>query len=106
MALILQSKFNFEQQEEELVSLARKRRGENEFDDIAVLVAKTRVTLIIAKLSLRQQQEGEMKTKTNLSCLVYYGNSSSAASSLANYDVVATTYGTIQGGANRKNPVI
>lgn len=55
MALILQSKFNFEQQEEELVSLARKRRGENEFDDIAVLVAKTRVTLIIAKLSLRQQ---------------------------------------------------
>ena len=59
----------------------------------------TNTTLVVAPLSLIAQWEEEISTKTNLSCLVYYGDSRAGASSRSfrGVDVVLTTYGTLQG---------
>ncbi|KAL3775420.1 hypothetical protein ACHAWO_001434 [Cyclotella atomus] len=56
-------------------------------------------TLVIAPLSLISQWEEETATKTNLTALVYYDNSSkklARGESFSAVDVVITTYGTIQ----------
>ena len=55
-------------------------------------------TLVVAPLSLVLQWEEEISTKTDLSCLVYYGNTRGNATSRSfrGVDVVLTTYGTLQ----------
>ena len=55
-------------------------------------------TLVVAPLSLIVQWEEEISTKTDLSCLVYYGNTRGGTSSRSfrEVDVVLTTYGTLQ----------
>jgi len=56
-------------------------------------------TLVVAPLSLVAQWEEEISTKTNLSCLVYYGDTRGgiSARSFRGVDVVLTTYGSLQG---------
>ena len=56
-------------------------------------------TLVVAPLSLIAQWEEEISTKTNLSCLVYYGDARAGASTMSfrGVDVVLTTFGTLQG---------
>ena len=56
-------------------------------------------TLVVAPLSLIAQWEEEISTKTNLSCLVYYGDTRAGASTMSfrGVDVVLTTFGTLQG---------
>lgn len=60
-------------------------------------------TLVVAKLSVLPQWEEELKTKTSLSSLVYYGGKSVNMEDLRNVDVVVTTYGTVQGDFKRNN---
>lgn len=70
---------------------------------------KPAATLVVAKLSLLPQWEDELKTKTDLSHLIYYGQQGSrfpTKEEMEGVDVVVTTYGTVQGDLNRKNPAI
>ena len=55
-------------------------------------------TLVVAPLSLIAQWEEEISTKTNLTCLLYYGDTraSKSSRSFRGVDVVLTTYGTLQ----------
>lgn len=67
------------------------------------------VTLVVAKLSVLPQWEDEIRSKTNLSFATYYGAQASrdfTISELENVDIVLTTYGTMQGELNRKNPLL
>ncbi|GAX28913.1 DNA repair protein RAD5 [Fistulifera solaris] len=60
-------------------------------------------TIVVAKLSLLPQWEQEIKTKSGLTPLVYYGSSGRiGASDFEEVDVVVTTYGTLQ--AEVRNP--
>ena len=53
------------------------------------------------------QWEDEIRTKTNLSYVVYYGQGRSPSpEELANVDVVITTYGTVQGEQRRQSPLL
>lgn len=55
-------------------------------------------TLIVAPLSLIAQWEEEIKTKSSLSCITYYGEQAKkiTASQISSTDVVITTYGMVQ----------
>lgn len=61
------------------------------------------ITLVVAKLSLLPQWEQEIKTKTGLIPLVYYGSGGRlGVSDFEAVDIVLTTYGTMQ--AEVRNP--
>lgn len=91
MALILKSK-------EERHACENMEHGNRSFSNS---------TLVVAKLSLLPQWEEELKSKSNLSYFVYYGNQRPpSVDELRSVDVVITTYGTIQGELRRKNPVL
>ena len=62
-------------------------------------------TLVVAKLSLLPQWEEEIRSKTSLTCVVYYG-ASAKNRSLDGADVVITTYGTLQGELSRAQPLL
>jgi SNF2 family DNA or RNA helicase len=53
-------------------------------------------TLIVAPLSLLAQWEEELQSKTNLSCQVYYGGDKKVCANIDAFDVILTTYGTLQ----------
>ncbi len=57
-----------------------------------------KTTLVVAPLSLLAQWEDEIQSKSSLTCLAYYGDQSKkkSGSTLCNFDVVVTTYGTLQ----------
>lgn len=61
-------------------------------------------TLVVAKLSLLHQWEEEIRTKTDLTYKVYYGNQTRVVNvdDLQQVDVVLTTYGTLQGQAQQR----
>ena len=70
---------------------------------------KPTATLVVAKLSLLPQWEEEIKSKTNLSYLVYYGPQCTRTMRPEDFnkvDIVITTYGTIQGENNRERPAL
>jgi len=86
LALILKSKE---------ARLARKQKG------------GPTATLVVAKLSLLPQWEDELRSKTNLSHRIFYGQGKPpSVEELEGVDVVVTTYGMIQGELRRKNPVL
>ena len=68
--------------------------------------SKSTTTLVVAKLSLLAQWQDEIQSKTNLRHYVYYGSNGPKTPDLQDYDVVITTYGTVQGEFRRKNPVL
>jgi len=73
----------------------------------SLATASPHTTLIVAKLSLLPQWSEEIRTKTSLTFLVYYGQGKMPTTAeMSKVDVVITTYGTIQGELKRANPVI
>lgn len=65
--------------------------------------AEKGVTIVVAKLSLLPQWEQEIRTKTGLIPLVYYGSGGRlGVSDFEEVDIVITTYGTLQ--AEVRNP--
>lgn len=61
-------------------------------------VAFKTTTLIVAPLSLIAQWEEEIKTKSSLSCVTYYGEQAKkiTSSQISSTDIVITTYGMVQ----------
>ena len=66
--------------------------------------AENSPTLVVAPLSLITQWEEEIKTKTSLSCRVWYGDQAKGKASCDDFDVdvVITTYGKMQGEFQRR----
>ncbi|GKY97042.1 hypothetical protein MPSEU_000662800 [Mayamaea pseudoterrestris] len=79
--------------------------------DMVMLDAPT-TTLVIVKLSLINQWEQEIKTKTNLSVYVYHDCAGagtirkSQPSDFAGVDIVLTTYNVLPGEVKRKQPTL
>jgi DNA repair protein RAD5 len=75
-------------------SLKESSQGQQSSSDIN----SKKTTLIVAPLSLIAQWEEEIKTKSSMSCIRYYGEQAKriTSSQISSTDIVITTYGMVQ----------
>lgn len=71
---------------------------EKEKDSIHPIQSEPTTTLVVTPLSLLSQWEDEILSKSNLSCLIYYGDQAKriTADDISRVDILITTYGMLQ----------